>query len=202
MFLPPPTEPRKILPNMTIYHLYPSDTFLEKDVFYKDKHDKVNKKLEKKRELAYLNCVMPTRQAEAFRKSKELFDFGLSDYVVDKDRVCLNFHNCYGKSEYGGRSLTNIVLWHKDTFVGDNPENARIIIGDEQTLVIAIRGMLKYLSDIPFMDIHVPDIVAYARSMGYGAVTFKGSNEWATPMWFVTRDVGLWNRIMTDFFKK
>lgn len=202
MFLPPPKSPIKYLPNVVIYHCYPMDTTLDKKVSYKDKDGRVKDKTEKAREFAYLNCVMPYRQAEAYRKSKDFVDFGISDYVCDKDSVVMYIHNSYGIGDYGGRNLSNIILWHKDVYVGNNPKVARVVIGDESILVKAMEDILRYLSDVPFLDSHVADIVAYARSSNTGAISFKGSNEWVSPVWYIQRDNKLWQKTMTEYFRK
>ena len=202
MFLPAPDKPIRHLPRVTVYHYYPMDVKLEKDVVYKDARGNMNKKAVSEYAVAYMNLVMPQRDADVYRRNKDrLSDFGM-DYIVDFDASQMRYHNCYGMDETGARALTNVIVWHKHVYDGANPDVARVVIGNESILVSAMESMLKYYTDVPFLKNHVSDIVSYARSLNVGAIQFKGSNEWVAPIWYLVKDKKLWNDIVQKYFKR
>lgn len=202
MFLPYPEEPIRHLPRVTVYHYYPMDTKMEKEVVDKDARGNSYKRKQSEYVVAYMNIVMPQRDADAYRRARShITDFGMN-YIVDLESSRVHFHNFYGMDKVGVRALTNVIIWHNTVYDGTNPEVARVVIGDESVLVNAMEAMLKYYTDVPFLPSHVAGIVRRAREMGCGAVQFKGSHEWATPVWYLTKGKSLWNKILLDYFKK
>lgn len=202
MYLPEPDKPIRHLPRVTVYHYYPMNFTLDMDDMQKDKNGKAYKGNRKNYAVAYMNIVMPQRDAEVYRRSKEQYvDFGM-DYIVDRDNSRMFFHNCYGLDEHGARALTNVIVYHKQVYDGANPDEADTIIGGEDVLVSAMGAMLKKLTQVPFLPHHVPLIVQYARSMEYGAVQYLNSNEWHAPRWTIVRDRKLWDKIILDWVKR
>lgn len=197
MFLPPPASP-SVFPSKVVYHLYGMDTTLEKDEPYTDKRGRKDTMKVKAKEIAYLNMVIPTREAEAYRKAKGLVDFGFNGFVCDKRTSHTHYHNCYGLDESGGRNLTNVIVYHKDVYDGKSP-HARVVIGDEATLFVAMNKMLKHQTDLPYLDAHVPEITMRAKRNGL--VSFRASLEWETPIWYIKRDLKSWNKVIEEFFK-
>lgn len=197
MYLPqPPTTPMKILPSLLVYNLYPCESKIAIDEPFKDLQGRNNTRKANKEIIAFANIVLPYRDAEAFRKSSsEYVDFGTGVYT-NKTFATIKYHHFYGKGDFGGRYLTNVIIWHKQLFDGTNPETARMVIGDESTLFDAMRGILKHLSDIPFLARDVPNIVTRARASGTGAIRYRGNTEWASPVWDIKADGGLWNDII------
>jgi hypothetical protein len=198
MFLPPPETPT-IKDGITVYHLYPMDTELGKDDFWKDARGTLNKRVIKRSEIAYFNIVVPMREAEAYRKAKGYVDFGFKEFVCDKTRMNIHYHNFYGLDDNGGRYLTSIVGWHKEVYDGTNPD-ARVVIGSQDVLIRALSRILKSLTDMPFLNAHVPDIMMQAKS--YGLISFKGSNNWVSPIWYIRQDLTKWNKIIEEYFKR
>lgn len=202
MYLPAPDEPIRYLPNAVIYHYYPMDFVLDKEVVHKNSNGQTYKKMEKQPAVAYMNIVLPYRVAEAYRRSKNQYiDFGL-DYIVDRKNCQLYFHNSYGVSDDGLRALTNVVAYHRGVYDGTNPEKAYVIIGNESILHSAMVSILKTLTQVPFLSSHVPRIVDYARSSGYGVVRYMNHIDWIAPRWTIARDKKAWNIIILDWFKE
>lgn len=197
MYLPaPPKEPLRILPDVLIYNLYPCEKKVSIPESYKDTRGVMKERIVNRDSIAFANIVLPYRDAEAYRKSSsEYVDFGTGTYI-NKAFATIKYHHFYGKGDFGGRYLTNVVIWHKQLFDGTNPETARMVIGNEDTLNRAMESILKGIVDIPYLKRSVPDIISKARSSNTGAIRYKGSTEWELPIWYILDDKQLWEKIM------